>query len=191
MSQGELNKFKDDIKSVSQKALDYSRLLRDLDHYRLTITINAENYKRELRDISGKLPQDDLSFLETFFNDCRLFQEQIQSDLGYFGNGAALLEQALSAIRARVDIDQAEREKRLERWIALVGTGLAVSGISSQTAGKPLESIIDPKQSLDCPKTGVTPCLTYSVVFVLFHVAVGAIAAFILNGIINLVSKRE
>ncbi|NEQ81744.1 MAG: hypothetical protein F6K26_16270 [Moorea sp. SIO2I5] len=192
LSQGELNKFKEEIKSVSQKALDYSRLLRDLEHYRLTITINAENYKRELTDISSKLPQDDLSFLETFFNDCRLFQEQIKSDLGYFGNGAGLLEQALSAIRARVEIEQAEREKRLQRSIALVGTGLAVSAISSQTAGKPVESIItqlDPKQSLDCPTAGFTPCLTYSFWFVLFHVGVGAIAALILNGIINLVSK--
>lgn len=184
LSQADLDKFKKDIKEVSQNALEYSRLLRDLDHYRLTIKINAQNYQRELRDISGKIPQDDLSFLETFFKgDCRLFQEQIQSDLGYFENGTGLQEKALSAIRARVEIEQAERDKRLQQGIAIVGIGLAFSGISAQSPGKTVETILtylSPNQSLDCPKAGLNPCLIYSGVYVLFHVGVGAIAALIL-----------
>lgn len=189
LSQADLDKFKKEIQEVSQNALEYSRLLRDLDNYRLTIKINAQNYKRELRDISGKIPQDDLSFLETFFKEnCHLFQEQIQSDLGYVENGTGLQEKALNAIRVRVEIEQAERDKRLQQGIAIVGTGLAFSGISSQSPGKPVETILPQlypqiypnKKSLDCPDAGLSPCLIYWSVFVLFHVGVGAIAALIL-----------
>ncbi|WP_293104141.1 hypothetical protein [Moorena sp. SIO3I6] len=73
-----------------------------------------------------------------------------------------------------------------------MGTGLMFSSISSQAAGKPVESIIAqlyPKQSLNCPKAGFTPCLTYSVVFVLFHVGFGVIAGLIVYRIIHRVSK--
>ncbi|NEP34266.1 hypothetical protein [Moorena sp. SIO3B2] len=101
-------------------------------------------------------------------------------------------EKQLESIRHQEQKAAEEREKQLERWIALVGTGLAVSGISSQTAAKPVESMITqlyPEQSLDCPTAGVTPCLIYTLVFVLFHVGVGAIAALIMDRIIKLVSK--
>ena len=147
LSQADLDKFKKDIKEVSQNALEYSRLLRDLDHYRLTIDISAQNYKRELRDISGKIPQDDLSFLETFFKgDCRFFQEQIQSDLSYLGNGTGLLEKALNAIRARVEIEQAGRDRRLERTVQVIGTGLAVGAIVASSSPNSLreEPILTP-----------------------------------------------
>ncbi len=213
LSQADLDKFKQDIKKLSQNALKYSRLLRDLEHYRVTININAQNYQRELRDISGQIPQENLSFLETFFQEyCHLFPEQIQADLSYLGNGAGLLEKAVNAIRGRVEIEQAERDralekdlrekekaaekrdKRLQLLIAIVGTGLAVSGISAQTPGKPLKTIIqqiNPNQSLDCPKAGLNPCLVYSGIYVLFHVVVGVAAALVVGLIIWRRSKRK
>ncbi len=89
-----------------------------------------------------------------------------------------------------------KREKRLQLWIALVGTGLAVSGISAQTDAKPVETILPQlypqiypnQQSLDCPKAGLNPCLIYSAAYVVFHVGIGAIAASVLGLIIWLVS---
>ncbi|OLT60501.1 hypothetical protein [Moorena bouillonii] len=101
-------------------------------------------------------------------------------------------EKELESIRHQEQKAAEEREKQLERWIALVGTGLGVSGISSQTDAKPLESIITQlysKESLDFPTAGVTPWLTYNVAFVLVHVVVGLIAAFIMDRFIKLVSK--
>ncbi|NEO62619.1 MAG: hypothetical protein F6J98_20145, partial [Moorea sp. SIO4G2] len=101
-------------------------------------------------------------------------------------------EKQLESIRHQEQKAAEEREKQLERWIALVGTGLGVSGISSQTDAKPVESIIAQllsKESLDLSTAGVTPWLTYSVVFVLVHVGVGAIAALIMDRIIKSVSK--
>ena len=101
-------------------------------------------------------------------------------------------EKQLESIRHQEQKAAEEREKNLERWITLVGTGLAVSGISSQTDAKPLESIIAQllsKESLDFPTAGVTPWLAYSVVFVVVHVLVGLIAAFIMDRFLKLVSK--
>ena len=49
--------------------------------------------------------------LKTFVQeDCQLFQEQLQADLRCFKHGIELLEQALNAIRVRVEIDQADRD---------------------------------------------------------------------------------
>ncbi|NEO72375.1 hypothetical protein [Moorena sp. SIO3H5] len=102
------------------------------------------------------------------------------------------------ADRAR-DKEAEKQEKRLQLWITSVGTGLAVSGISSQTDAKqPLEAILtklDRNGSLDCPspEAGLQPCLSYSFVFVVFHillgVGVGAFAAFIVDRIIHRRSK--
>ena len=68
--------------------------------------------------------------------DCRLFTEQIQADLGYFQHGTALLEKAMTAIQGRVEIEQAESDRSLENTIQVVGVGLGtgaiVSGVVSQ-----------------------------------------------------------
>lgn len=154
ISQEDLNQCKKHLKDIPQKYLAYSRLIRDLDHYRLTIDINAQNYKREIRDIQSLNPNEDLSFLSHFFEeDCRLFREQIQSDLGYFQHGAALLEKALTAIQGRIEIEQAEsdrttqslisqkeeadkiRDRNLQTGIAILGFGLGAAqvGISAAT----------------------------------------------------------
>jgi hypothetical protein len=154
INQEDLNQCKKHLKDIPQKYLAYSRLIRDLDHYRLTIDINAQNYRREIRDIQSLNPNEDLSFFSHFFEeDCRLFSEQIQSDLGYFQHGAALLEKALTAIQGRIEIEQAEsdrttqelfrqkeeadkmRDRNLQTGIAILGFGLGASqvGVSAAT----------------------------------------------------------
>ncbi len=176
-----LEQLKQKLTEMPSKTFDYAGYLRDLEDHKTAIATNAANYETWLEKIREfSLEDDNIEFLEYFLNKrTKLFQNQIQTNLNYLKPGQQLFDQMLGSIRGIVDIEQAQQEKRLERWIASVGIGLAVSGISSQTAAKPVESIITqlyPKQSLDCPKAGVTPCLTYSVVFVLFHVGVGAIA---------------
>ncbi|NES44901.1 hypothetical protein [Moorena sp. SIO2C4] len=216
--------FKKKLRILPKLDLNYSDWLRQLESYSLTMKINAHNYSEKLQQIKAKLPKDeDLSFLSVFEHKISpTYQNQIQINLSYFAHSSALLDKAISSIRGIVEIEQAERdralekalrdkeeadrardkqaekqEKRLQLWITFVGTGLAVSGISSQTDAKqPLEAILielDRKGSLDCPEAGFYPCLSYSVVFVVFHiligVGVGAIAAFILDRIINRRSK--
>jgi hypothetical protein len=146
LSEAELKQFKHYLKDIPQKYLSYSQLIRDLDHYRLTIEINAQNYRREIRDIQSQLPTEDISFLSRFFDeDYRLFNQQIQSDLGYFQHGSALLEKAMTAIQGRVEIEQADsfrqkeesdkmRDRNLQTTIAMLGVGLSAAGIGSSTA---------------------------------------------------------
>ncbi|NEP32045.1 hypothetical protein [Moorena sp. SIO3B2] len=224
LSEAELLEFKKKLRILPKLDLNYSDWLRQLESYSLTMKINAHNYSEKLQQIKAKLPKDeDLSFLSVFEHKISpTYQNQIQINLSYFAHSSALLDKAISSIRGIVEIEQAERdralekalrdkeeadrardkqaekqEKRLQLWITFVGTGLAVSGISSQTDAKqPLEAILielDRKGSLDCPEAGFYPCLSYSVVFVVFHiligVGVGAIAAFILDRIINRRSK--
>jgi len=152
LNKAELQQFKQYLKDIPQKYLSYSQLIRDLDQYRLTIEINAQNYRREIRDIQSQLPTEDISFLSSFFDeDCRLFTEQIQADLGYFQHGAALLEKAMTAIQGRVEIEQAEsdrttqsilrdkeeadkiRDGNLQTAIAILGFGLGAAQIGVST----------------------------------------------------------
>ncbi|NEO00670.1 MAG: hypothetical protein F6K50_36090 [Moorea sp. SIO3I7] len=176
-----LEQLKQKLTQMPSQTFDYAVYLRDIEDHKTAIATNAKNYNYWLKKIrESSLKDDNIEFLEDFLNQrTELFQRQIQTNLNYLKPGQQLFDQMLGSIRGIVETEQAQQEKRLERWIASVGIGLAVSGISSQTAAKPVESIIAqlyPKQSLNCPKAGFTPCLTYSVVFVLFHVGVGAFA---------------
>ena len=185
-----LEQLKQKLTEMPSKTFDYAVYLRDIEDHKTAIATNAENYDYWLKKIGeSNLKDDNIEFLEDFLNQrTELFQRQIQTNLNYLKPGQQLFDQMLGSIRGIVETEQAQQDKQLERWIASVGIGLGVSSISSQTAAKPVESIITqlyPKQSLNCPKAGVTPCLTYSVVFVLFHVGVGAIAALIVDRIIN------
>ncbi|NEO38179.1 MAG: hypothetical protein F6J90_18330 [Moorea sp. SIOASIH] len=201
LSQAELLDFKKKLRILPKLDLTYSDLLGKLERYSLTIKTNTHNYSEKLQQIQEKLPNDEeLSFLSVFEHKISpTYQNQIQINLSYFAHSSGLLDKAISSIRGIVEIEQAEREKRQQLWITFVGTGLAVSSISSQSDAKqPLEVILsklDRNGSLDCPKpeAGLYPCLSYSVVFVLFHVligvGVGAFAAFIVDRMIHRGSK--
>ncbi|MGB3508739.1 MAG: hypothetical protein WBA93_05755 [Microcoleaceae cyanobacterium] len=147
LTQKELNQFKEYLKDIPQRYLSYNQLIRDLDLYRLTIDINAQNYKREINNIQSQLPAENISFLSQFFDqDYRLFREQLQSDLGYFQHGATLLEKAMTAIQGRVDIEQAQSDRSFQNTIAIMGVGLTSTAVGATVApyifaqepGKPL-----------------------------------------------------
>ena len=206
-----LEQLKQKLTQIPPQMFEYARYLRDIEDHKTAIATNVKNYEYWLEKIrESSLEDDDLEFLENFFSQtCQRFQDQIQVDLSYLKPGQQLFEQMLGTIRGIVEIEQAEsdralektlrekeeaaekREKRLQLWIALVGTGLAVSGISAQTDAKPVEVILTqiyPNQSLDCPDAGRDICLEYYSAYIMVHVLVGAIAASVLGLIIWLAS---
>jgi len=146
-----LKYLKGQLKEMAKQTVEYSDLLRDLESRRNSIAINADNYKTKLQLIRNKFTLDkdkDISFLTSFYlENCQVFQEQIQGDLGYFVPGANLLEKAISSIRGIVEIDQAQRDRiredqdktreqeekdrdyRLERTIQVLGIGLGTGGL--------------------------------------------------------------
>ncbi|WP_373536487.1 hypothetical protein [Microcoleus sp.] len=122
-----LEELKKALKRIPSLNFSYVELIRDLDNYRLPLKINLQNYKREIKLLQKKYPQEDLSFLENFsVENAHIFEEQIQADLDYFAKGSDLLEKALDAIRGRVEIEQAEGDRNLQNTIQAVGTGIGV-----------------------------------------------------------------
>ncbi|HAO10191.1 MAG TPA: hypothetical protein DCQ51_03175, partial [Planktothrix sp. UBA8407] len=113
----------------------YVEFIRDLDNYRLPLKINLQNYEREIKLLKKKYPQEDLSFLEFFAEEkAHIFEEQIQADLDYFAKGSDLLEKALDAIRGRVEIEQAECDRNLQKTIQAVGFGIGAAGVVATSA---------------------------------------------------------
>lgn len=188
LTQDELNKFKEYLKDIPQKYLSYSQLISELDHYRLDVDINAQNYRREINDIQSQLPAEDISFLSCFFNeDYSLFTQQIQSDLGYFQHGIGLLEKALTAIQGRVEIEQAESDRSLQNTVAIVGVGLAAAAIGATVA--PYVIPTEPRQPILPPfSTNHFHPLTQSLLLSLFF---GVIGAVITKGFTALIQNRR
>ncbi|NEP22757.1 hypothetical protein [Moorena sp. SIO3I6] len=186
----ELNQW---LKEIPQRAFHYAKYLRDMEDHRTTITTNIENYRSRLENIKAlSLPNDDLAFLQTFLDrTCKQFKTQIQVDLNYLRPGQNLFEQMTATIRGMIEVKQAEsdrilqetlqaneaaaqkREQKLELVITVVGTGLAVSGISSQVASDATEKIL----SVSKEDANLPSYFGYSFLDILFHLLVGVILA--------------
>ncbi|NEP52992.1 MAG: hypothetical protein F6K65_31015, partial [Moorea sp. SIO3C2] len=117
LSDDDLLDFKKKLRILPKLDLNYSDWLGQLERYSLTMKINAHNYSEKLQQIQEKLPNDeDLSFLSVFEHKISpTYQDQIQINLSYFGHSSALLDKAISSIRGIVEIEQAERDRALEK----------------------------------------------------------------------------
>lgn len=160
MSDKELIELKKQLKNLPQAALQYANLLRLLEAYSNTISINAYDYENKLQQIKDILPDDNFDFLEAFARiNSPYFQQQIRADLNYFIYGEGLLEKKITSIRGIIEIEQAEIDRRtqkilkdaenrekqhdlqLQLWVGAVGFGLAVSGVTSQVEPRPMPDV--------------------------------------------------
>lgn len=183
-----LEDLKQWLKLIPHMEFHYAKYLRDIQDHTTTITTNIQNYTSKLEKIKElTLPNDDLAFLQNFLDyNCKQFQNQIQVDLNYLKPGQNLFEQMTSTIRGIIEVKQTEsdrnleqtlktneikaqkREKKLELAVVLVGTGLAVSGISSQVAPNPTEQI-----PLVSKETNLASYFGYSALDMVFHILLG------------------
>jgi hypothetical protein len=138
LKEDELEFMETQMVEMPPRAVEYARLLSNLQFCENTIAINAQNYQNKLNEISLDIKSSkkyddrdaDLSFLAAFgTQNCPQFQRQIQADLGYLKHGTGLLAQATEAIRAVVSIEEAYRDAKLEVTIQAVGFGLGVAGV--------------------------------------------------------------
>lgn len=138
LNENELEYLETQMVEMPPRAVNYARLLIDLQFRENTIAINAQNYQNKLNQISlditasKKYDERDtnLSFLSAFgTQNCPQFQRQIQADLGYLKHGSGLLDKAMEAIRGVVAIEEAYRDAKLEVTIQAVGFGLGVAGV--------------------------------------------------------------
>jgi hypothetical protein len=128
----DLKKLQNQLKAFPTLALEYTRLVLNLEDSQNTIVINADNYGDKLEQIKHNLNGENLDFLEIFLNkNCATFKRQIQADLGYFQHGSQLLDQAVNSIRGIVEIEQAKSDRSLETTVQVLGIGLGGGAIFS------------------------------------------------------------
>lgn len=201
-----LNKLKEWLPELSQTAFDYANHLRDLEIHRNTIETNNKNYQfwlKKLNFISIE-KEDNLELLQQFISHkSENFIEQINTYLSYLLPSQQLFQQMIETIRGIVETEQAEsdratesaaqkRQQRLELLIAVVSTGLAVSGISSQVTSEPVKTIITKNQPSDSPEAVIPIYLSYyNFLDVLFHIIVGVLIALPVGLIVWWMQKRS
>lgn len=171
-----LTDLKNQLKALPQLSLTYTRLLRNLEEYQNTIAINAYNYSERLQQIRSLLPNEDISFLETFSQkSCTYFQQQINGDLGYFRHGSELLSKAIDSIRGIVEIEQAESDRSLERTVQVLGVGFGGGAIASGVIVQHIDKISQPLAAIS-PDNQPHPfyaSLLLSVLATVFFIGVG------------------
>jgi hypothetical protein len=213
LSERELAALKKQLKKLPQTALQYANLLRILEEYSNTISINTYDYENKLQQIKKIYPDDDFDFLEIFAKtNSPYFQQQIRADINYFIHGEGLLEKKITSIRGTVEIEQAERDRlrderekqrdlQLQLWVGAVGFGLAVSGITSQVEPRPLEAICSQLPSIksicsQLPLKGMQPNnstnnLVYTSINVVFHIVIGLIFGVVAYFLLRLIFQGQ
>ncbi|MBW4497391.1 MAG: hypothetical protein KME26_30885 [Oscillatoria princeps RMCB-10] len=175
----ELLRFKEQLKLIPKRALEYSRFLRDLQQGRHTIRISAQKYEEKVNQIQSKIQSDSLEFLETFSQkNCLYLQEQIQADLNYFEHGVGLLEKMLGAIRGMVEIEHAERERHLQDTIGWLGIGIGTAAVVGSSSAH-----LTPANPIQPPLTSDTlhPFTASALASVLAGMAAGWVARLFLQ----------
>jgi hypothetical protein len=141
-----LEQWKDWIQSTPATAFNYARLIRDIEDHRITLDANTTNFSSSLAKLQKHgQADDDLSFLEQWLTTITQHQRQIDVWQRYLATSQPLFQQLIDTIRGLVDIAaqkqaqakerrEKKRDRTLQAAIAAVGTGLAVSGITSQFA---------------------------------------------------------
>lgn len=163
------------LKKLLAIALQYSKLLRNLEYDGNAIAINRGNYKTKVKQIQ-ELTQSNLDFLKGFAQrEVRSLQKQIQADLNYFVHGSSLLDRAIDTIRGLIEIEKAERDRQLQVTVFVVGTVIGAGGIFAASyalgySSAPYTPIAIPFFSfplseLPQPLHPVTKSVVYSIIF--------------------------
>ena len=125
----------------------YANYISRLEEQENTIKTNLKNYKKRLKKIAtdresspdalqiatdGESSPDPLLFLKDFSDFASdKYVEQVKSDRASLTAGLRLLENAIETIKGIIDIEQTKSDRTLNATIAIVGIGLATSGVAA------------------------------------------------------------
>ncbi|MGK7871772.1 MAG: hypothetical protein AB4426_00110 [Xenococcaceae cyanobacterium] len=114
----------------------YTLDLLKLSFQKQVIEINLVNYQTRLEIIQEEAGKN--NNLQFFNHFCDLVKQtylvQIANDIENMQIGLRLLEDNINAIRSRVELEKAERERNFQEFVAIVGAGVA--GITLTNAEK-------------------------------------------------------
>lgn len=136
-------KFNQWLQEIPEISFNYIDYLRDLELHKTTIQTNSKNYRLYLDKLSKICcKQDNLEFLSNFLELAEdTFVEQIHTNLAYLTPGQNLFDQMIATIRGIVEVEQAKRDRSLERTVQVLGIafggGAIVSGVVTQHIDKP------------------------------------------------------
>lgn len=132
----QLNQLEEKLNLITQIIPQYALKIRNLEYALNTIIINHGNYQKTLKRLQAQSGES-LDFFARFIHrECDNFQFQIQADLNYFKPASNLLDQTIASIRGLVEVEQAKREKSLQKTIEALGIGIGAGGIfASATSG--------------------------------------------------------
>jgi hypothetical protein len=134
-----------------QEALNnYTIDLNRLEFQNRTIDINLSNYKKRLERIEEKAGGK-LEFFEKFTKLVTdKYQLQITKDSENLERGMKLLENTINAVRSRVEVAKAERDRNFQDAIAILGVGWSVASFLP-SPDKLTETLLLSKPPLSAP----------------------------------------
>ena len=138
------------MRILPKLSLDYAEALRYLEISRNTIALSSHNYSQTVQQIQFLSPnyEEKIDFLAQFCEvNCPIFEQKIQGDLNYFKPGEKLIEQALSAIRGLLELEQTQRDRRFETQLQALAAGLGTAVIVAETS----RYMVVPENSLMIP----------------------------------------
>ncbi|NEP91281.1 MAG: hypothetical protein F6K18_33235 [Okeania sp. SIO2C2] len=163
-----LQKFSDILSQVQVIIHQYTSNFNNLKFQQGTIEINLNNYNKRLETLKQKAKKkvtynrNNINFLEDL---SKLVKEkyilQITKNLETSELGLRLLEDNINAIRSQIEIEKAKSDRDFKELIAVVGTGVAVAGLTGDNATTECKSIFGDKFFL-CQNT-----LIYKLILVL------------------------
>ncbi|GET35474.1 hypothetical protein [Microseira wollei] len=123
----ELEKCRQTLMRVQNSLNNYSIELNRLEFQNRRIDMNLSTYKKRLERIEEKAGNK-LEFLEKFTKLVTdKYQSQITKDSENLERGMKLIENTINAVRSRVEVAKAERDRNFQDAIAILGVGWSVA----------------------------------------------------------------
>ena len=191
----QLQQLEEWLVQIPENSVNYNLCLRDIKTQLTTIEINSQNYQTSLQRLQNLNPDgNDLVFWSNFLTvDSHRFQQQISYDIEYLLPGKELFEPTIDSIRALVEISaqkqqiaaekkEKERERSIGVWVTVVGSGLAVSGISSSVMSQqPAELLFDYSQLKNYQQHWYGNPFSLLFLNLLFHSVIGILSAILVG----------
>ncbi|EDN70050.1 conserved hypothetical protein, membrane [Beggiatoa sp. PS] len=114
---------------------EYTPTLNSLEQQARTMEINLYNYQQRLNTLQEKAAQP-LPFLEKLSQSVQhKYLKQVQKDHKYLTIDLSL-ENIVGYIRDRLAIEEGQRDRNFQRFIAIWGIGLAIGAIVASISGQ-------------------------------------------------------
>jgi hypothetical protein len=137
------DKFNQWLHEIPEISFNYVDYLRNLELHKTTIQTNSKNYRLYLDKLKKICwESDNVEFLSNFLELAEdTFVEQINTNLAFLTPAQNRFDQMTGTIRGIVEVEQAKRDRSLERTIQVIGIafggGSIVSGVVNQHIDKP------------------------------------------------------